>query len=184
MLDTIEYKNCVIEVHQDYDALNPMTEYHHLGRMICWHKRYQLGHDHDFSNEDDFFDQLKEEGPLIKLPLYLHDHSSITIKTTSFSYPWDSGKVGWIYCTKQQARNCLGVKRLNEKHLGTIKEILIAEVNLYDQYLKGEVYGYVTKRKNYFGQEGAEIINSCWGFFEQDYMIDQAKEEIDDSVPH
>lgn len=179
MLEAIEYKNYVIEVHQDHDAMNPLTEWDQLGRMTCWHRRYTLGHDHDFCNGDALFDHLKEQGPSIKLPLYLYDHGEITIATTPFSCPWDSGQVGWIYCTKQEARDWLGVKTLHKKHLDQIENILIAEVNLYDQYLKGEVYGYIAKQKCLTCKTAHRTIDSCWGFFDKAYMIREAKQIID-----
>lgn len=179
MLDRIEYNNHIIEIHQDFDAMNPLTEWDHLGQMICWHRRYTLGHEHDFRNGDALFDHLKEQGPSIKLPLYLFDHGGISIATTPFSCPWDSGQVGWIYCTKQQARDWLGVKRLRPYHLDKINDILIAEVTLYDQYLKGEVYGYIAKTKCPTCQTPHAPIDSCWGFFDRDYMILEAKQAID-----
>ena len=39
----------------------------------------------------------------LMLPLYLYDHSGITMNTTGFSCPWDSGQVGWIYASKEDA---------------------------------------------------------------------------------
>lgn len=45
--------------------------------------------------------ELVEKSNII-LPLYLYDHSGITINTTGFSCPWDSGQVGWIYCNKER----------------------------------------------------------------------------------
>ena len=39
----------------------------------------------------------------LMLPLYLYDHSGITMNTTGFSCPWDSGQVGWIYAFKEDA---------------------------------------------------------------------------------
>ena len=36
------------------------------------------------------------------LPLYLYDHSGITMSTSVFSCPWDSGQVGWIYAEKKK----------------------------------------------------------------------------------
>ena len=42
------------------------------------------------------------------LPLYLYDHSGITISTRPFSCPWDSGQVGWIYASKDTFREMTG----------------------------------------------------------------------------
>ena len=40
-------------------------------------------------------------GKYVILPLYLYDHSGITMSTGPFSCPWDSGQVGWIYASKK-----------------------------------------------------------------------------------
>lgn len=45
----------------------------------------------------------------LMLPLYLYDHSGITMNTTGFSCPWDSGQVGWIL--RLQGRCPPGVRR-------------------------------------------------------------------------
>ena len=37
------------------------------------------------------------------LPLYLYDHSGLSMNTSGFSCPWDSGQVGWIYCNNEKA---------------------------------------------------------------------------------
>ncbi|GHV34412.1 hypothetical protein FACS18949_10420 [Clostridia bacterium] len=50
--------------------------------------------------------------------LYLYDHSGLTINTTGFPCPWDSGQIGWAYVS----------------HTDIIKE--------YDCYLRGECYGF------------------------------------------
>lgn len=52
--------------------------------------------------EDEFQDILDSLDKYIILPLYLYDHSGITMSTSVFSCPWDSGQVGWIYASKQK----------------------------------------------------------------------------------
>lgn len=39
----------------------------------------------------------------IMMPLYLMDHSGLAMQTESFHDPWDSGQVGWIYVSKEDA---------------------------------------------------------------------------------
>jgi hypothetical protein len=38
------------------------------------------------------------------LPVYLYDHSGLTINTTGFTCPWDSGQIGWIYASHEQVK--------------------------------------------------------------------------------
>lgn len=118
------------------------------------------------------------------LPLYLYDHSGITMNTAGFSCPWDSGQVGWIYCSLDEARKnwllsetadwdtpvewkvpgreeTISLREATEKNLR-------CEVETYDQYLTGDVYGFVVEE--YDGCEACgrgdwEHVDSCWGFF-------------------
>jgi hypothetical protein len=47
------------------------------------------------------------ERTVVVLPLYLYDHSGLTISTSPFSCRWDSGQVGYIHTTFEQVfDNC------------------------------------------------------------------------------
>ncbi len=117
------------------------------------------------------------------LPLYLMDHSGISISTGSFNDPWDSGQVGWIYITKKDAMSewagrwhngkCVSVAKKFTKAVRarTIK-YLQQEVETYDQYLTGQVYGYVIEDSD------GDDVDSCWGFFGLDYAISEAKSAV------
>lgn len=45
----------------------------------------------------ELFSLVEQMDGMVILPLYLYDHSGITMNTCGFSCPWDSGQVGWIY---------------------------------------------------------------------------------------
>ncbi len=51
-----------------------------------------------------------------------------------------------------------------KKMLDKVKSYLLAEVEVYDQYLRGEVFGFTLE-----DIEGNEI-DSCWGFFGSDFQ--------------
>ena len=152
-----------------YDT-NPESprEWDNLGTMVCFHNRYNLGDEHSYRSDDfDSWDELKkqivsDEGECIFLPLYLYNHSGITMRTTSFSCRWDSGQVGLIYISKKKVREEYGVKRITKKLLDRVLGYLIGEVETYDQYLRGDVYGF-----ELLDSEGNKI-DSCYGFFGND----------------
>ena len=97
--------------------------------MICFHKRYNLGDKHDFDRSDyESWDELKqaiikETDAAIILPLYLYDHSGITMNTTGFYCPWDSGIVGYITISKAKIRSEYGLKKVSKKMLSKVKAI-------------------------------------------------------------
>jgi len=163
-IETIEHAGMVIEIHRDHDPESP-REWCNLGTMICNHRRYNLG---DVKgNGDDV-----PEGA-ITLPLYLYDHSGITISTSPFSCTCDSGMVGMIYCTREKAIKEFGGKILTKKIREKVIKCLMNEVEVYDQYLQGDVYGYVIK-----DEEGNEL-ESCWGFFGMDHVKEEAKSQAE-----
>jgi len=195
--ETYHYRGCKIRVVQDEDAESP-REWDNAGTMACWHRRYNLGDvqpserawDYRLGLAREVVSTKYPEALLIKnrdsilvkhyviLPLYLYDHSGITMSTRPFSCPWDSGQVGIIYISMEKAR---------QEWKGTDKEVrakaldcLLDEVKTYDQFLTGDVYGYITEAPN--GKE----ISSCFGYFgsdetkEDSYMVkDCAKQSID-----
>lgn len=116
------------------------------------------------------------EKNMIILPLYLYDHSGISI-STSRTCRWDSGQVGFIYITKEDAVRKSGnkyfTKALEEKAIACLE----SEIEAYDVYLRGDVYGCIILNK-----EGDEI-DSYWGFCGYDHeesgLLDEAMSYID-----
>lgn len=168
-------KQCILEICHGNEPENPRN-WDNLGTMICKNKRYDLS---DNINSKEFFDRhgddinswndiknilIKEYNAKIILPLYLYNHSGITINTTGFSCRWDSGQVGFVYITSDRIKKEYGVKRISKKLIKKIEGYLNNEVETYNNYLIGEVYGYVLKDK-ITGEE----IDSCWGFYGSDY---------------
>jgi len=96
------------------------------------------------------------------LPLYLYDHSGITMSTGSFGCPWDSGQVGYIICDNETVEKEFGGDRdLAEKSLR-------AEVSVYDDYLTGNVYGFIVEERDNDEDDDWEHVDSCWGFYGYD----------------
>jgi hypothetical protein len=167
-----------LKIFQDSDVESP-RDWDNLGTMICFHRRYNLGDEHNFDNPEEFRECVSDIAVI--LPLYLYDHSGITMSTTPFSCPWDSGQVGWIYVTKEEIRKNYGVKRISKKLLERVTNYLVSEVKTYDQYLTGEVYGFqlVEKSTCNCGAEHEEILDSCWGFYGTDWKENGILECLD-----
>lgn len=179
-----EHDGMQVEIHYDDDPMNPRSEWDHLGVMVCFHKRYNLGDDcHDYRSEDyDSWDEVykaieKNEDPVCIYPLYLMDHSGLTISTGSGlfracdSAGWDWGQVGFIFARKKDARSWWGKKLITKKLREKIEAGIQAEVEEYDQYLRGDVYGYVVKDAQ------GEELDSCWGFFGMEAVKEAAEEQ-------
>lgn len=166
-----------LKIFTDDNPMNPRTEFDNLGHMICFHKRYNLGDktdlkSSDFTSWDDLEKHLiKKQKACIILPIFMFDHSGITISTHPFNDRWDSGQIGYIYVTKEDIKKEYGTDKITPELREIINRVLNGEVSEYDQYLTGEVYGYQPE------DPSGEIIDSCWGYFGYPYGIEQIKSE-------
>lgn len=115
------------------------------------------------------------------LPLYLYDHGGITMRCSPFPCPWDSGQVGFIYCSMQKAREEWGSSSDTDEGVrAKATKCLTSEVADYDAYLTGDVWCYVVERVEY-DEDGDEIdreyLDSCGGFLgEKEYCEQEAKD--------
>lgn len=149
-----------------------------LGTMVCAHRHYNLGdkaglqagievvREHsniDFLDDYDLncaevLELLTKTNQAIILPLYLFDHSGLTMSTSPFSCPWDSGQVGFIFASKKKVREYFNWTRLSKARITEVENSLKSEVKTYDQYLTGDVWGFRAI-------EDDEEVDSCWGFY-------------------
>lgn len=156
-----------ISIHQDEYSESP-REWNNLGTIVASHHRYNLSDvpfpqaGNNGSLLKDFSAYLEDEHSLtlkdvIYLPVYLYDHSGISINSTGFLCSWDSGQVGFIYVTKQQAYSNYSVKRINSALLAHITARLNAELESYDHYISGNCYEYRI-------YDDEELVDACSGF--------------------
>lgn len=138
----------------------------------------------DYLDRFELEDLLSKSNNVIVKPLYLYDHSGITISTGSFlgrapHAEWDSGQVGYIHMDKKTAIENLAIPTENGSERLTSKtwkaradKYMEADVVEYDNYLRGDIFGYQT-------YEGFDLVDSCWGFNPGSGDIEQLmKEEL------
>jgi len=99
----------------------------------------------------------------------MYDYSGIALSLSNNHYPfndrWDAGQLGFILVDRETALKEFGKKRLTEQLKQKIRQIIEGEIETYNQYLSGDIYGYVVGRNN------NEQIDSCWGFYGQDEVL-------------
>lgn len=152
-----------------------------LGTMVCWHRRYLLGDLQPKESPEEYFEQEGLKDDVFILPLYLLDHSCITMKTSSFNDRWDSGQVGWIYVSHKKIKEEYG--DLTPKTLDKVGRVLQSEVETYDLYLRGEIFGYIVEQYKFCDvcQKGSwESLDSVWGFYGRDFENNGMKEQLGD----
>lgn len=209
-----------VRVSRDHNPENPRA-WDNVATMVCWHGRYTLGdeqpecspqeyrhnlateHSLDLERDDD--DEVTDETVdkyidehFWVLPLYLYDHSGITISTGAFSCPWDSGQIGFIYVSMERAFEEWGAPPKGEAEHEYYEGLMRQEVKVYDQYLTGDVYGFELERlkqiqkKALYNADGSlayehevedwEDVDSCWGFFGDDPMTNGMADHFDEAM--
>jgi len=179
----------VLKIYYDDDPENP-RDYENLGTMVCFHRRYNLGDKHNYNpSYYKHFGELKKDicknvNVGVILPLYLYDHSGITMNTTEFNCVWDSGQVGFIFISKENILKNFGGKILTKKLKERVTNYLIDEVKIYDSYLTGNVFGFkvfkVTECELKHKHE--TLLDSCWGFFSEDSCVLDGLNIINDYI--
>lgn len=197
MPETIEGKYGIVGmIHQDEDPwyADPRDN-DNLGVMYCWHPDYKLG-DEQFGRNDhgtieDVFTYVVEERKAVAvIPLFLLDHSGISMRTGTpidvsnglspeavaardrfigDEAGWDTSWVGFIFAT-QARKDELGVPDGVEE----VERQLDAEVREYDTYLRGEVYSFVVK-----DADGDDYDHPVGGFLGYEYVEEEVKSVIE-----
>jgi hypothetical protein len=172
------YPESMLAIYHDEDGVNPREEYDNVGKMICHHRNYVLGDKHSidfrqFESGEDLRDYLIEEyNAEIILPLYLYDHSGISISVgnpadTCDPGGWDTSFVGFVYCTKEDIEK--EWRGAYDKAEGYLR----GEVENYNDYLTGNCYGYIEFKPNNETGEW-ERGDSCWGFLgDYKYILEE-----------
>jgi len=123
---------------------------------------------------------------VVVLPLFLYEHSGITMSCSPFSCIWDSGQVGVIYIPIKTVEEQCG--KNPDKPEQTLEEraveILESEVDTYDHYLTGQVFCYfIEESKVYTAEDGDtliewNVVDSCGGFFDEDDCRQEAEANL------
>jgi len=191
--NTFEYKNHTIKIQYDeFCDMHPRTDCDNLGSMVMFHKRYNLPNEGDYNKNDyNSWGELKKaiirkEDPAIILPVYMYDHSGVALKVGSFQgllpqghTEFDSGQVGFIFISKAKARKEYSWKQITKTRREQLEKYLTGEVEIYSQFLNGDVFGYTV-----LNEEGEEIEadggSSYYGYdHEKSGLMKNAKDAID-----
>lgn len=191
---SVEIANRTLTFYYDPDPRCP-REWDNFGTIAAFHRNYSLGDIQELRDVIDELDQSKwsdaksddfyysddlgkvvkemEKQGFIILPVYMYDHSGITLSTSPFSCQWDSGLLGIIYVSRKKVEEVFGWKRITKDRRKEIEGYLENEIKTYDQYVTGEVFGFVI-------EEDGNEVDSCWGFYNLADMEDHISSEQQD----
>jgi len=159
----------VAHIYTDPDPVSP-AEWDNLGE-ITYNKsaRNVLGTHPKSAEQDAEIARMVRDEEAYGLPVWAYVHSGSTIKaalTNPFGCPWDSGRSGWVYVMRDKALKEFGRKLPSRKLKFRILDVLKGEVETFNQWLNGDVYGYRIELNG-------EQVDSCWGMYGLDYCVEE-----------
>ena len=144
----------------------------------------------------DVRDELLARDDIAIKPVYMYDHSGQTISLSDFGDPWDSGICGYIFVSKEEMFKEMG-NITEENWKERAYEAMKGEIEVYDYYIRGEVYGYIVykaatiEHRNVvtdetWKTEEWEEEDSCWGYYGYEHdesgLLDGALECLPDDL--
>ncbi|MBW2997990.1 hypothetical protein KY321_00485 [Candidatus Woesearchaeota archaeon] len=175
-----------VVVVYDEDSESPRA-WDNLSTMAIKSSRYNLSDNLDFTIPNDVtfeeFEEylIEEQGAVITIPLWIYDHSGISLNTSKVCR-WDSSPVGYAFVTKETLRKEYNVKNVTQKILEKARAVIKSEIETYNQYLMGQVYAVRVNEIKIcdLGHEHKELIESISGFYDVDDIWDNISENKED----
>lgn len=158
-----------VEIEQDSDPQYDHDSY----AIITYAKgaRYTLGLVPKTAEEDAQIAKWVRDGYAIGVPVWAYVHSGSTVRaafSNPFGCPWDSGRSGWVYVKTEDALKEHGRKQMSRQLKAKVEEYLIGEVETFNQYLNGDVYGVCL-------YDGEDLIDAYWGIYGDKYAEEEAQ---------
>lgn len=170
-METFSHRGYVVRIMQDEDAESP-RDWENATTFVLSHGRYSLPNEanirfDEFGSWEEIAEHLRESYNVVALAqVFGYEHGALTISCAPYADRWDSGIAGLVYVTKEQQDEAGTPTEL-------LQDLIRGEVETYDMYLRGDVYGYVVE------DEAGNTIDSCWGFFGYEHCEAEAKEQAE-----
>ena len=159
------YKGHKIKLMQDESAESPDSWEDDAAFLVGYHRDFTVERDDIITKEDlqEYFGENKKipqlkEYHIFGLEAYIHSGVVLALSHEG-NFPdrqWDVSQLGAVLISKKEARSRKKAKELEQ-----------ALIETWNQYLSGDIWGYIIEDKN------GEVVGSCWGF----YGIEDAERE-------
>jgi len=169
----------ILIIERDPDPLSPRTVWDNLGSFMvkdnCPYVKPEVECILNFYSRD-ADEKLLEKAGYIFLPVYVFDHSGVSMSTKAFGCPWDSGQLGYYVVAKEKVRKEYKRKHISPSLRKQVLAVMDSEVREYNDFINGDIYGYCLEDAN--GKE----LDSCWEYHKIEYILEdhpEFTEEID-----
>jgi hypothetical protein len=184
LIEKIKYKDGInINVYRDDTSPSPDRWHSDEVFIVAYHRDFTVKRDDIITKEcaiaiargeeDEGCKEILKKYYLFGLEAYIHGGVVL-----SFSYEgnfpdrgWDVSQIGFVL-----------VKRGICKNKKEAREIARSLIDEWNDYLSGNVYGYMIEVEDVDGSGNKEEVGGCWGFY-GDYnksgLLEEAKEEAE-----
>lgn len=198
-----EEGNKRVSIYYDTDPCDSPRDWDVFCHMICERRHYCLGDKHNgvenelhmlcekygidwegnWENdvEEMTFSEMIEalSAHIVIRLISVYDHGGVTI---FWGYPtdrWDSGCIGFGYCEESDVQEAGRNKDKYPDWRDQAKAIMDDEMEIYDKYVRGDVYGWRLEERKAPSKELMETPE--WGDFLSDYWEENFEWEETDS---
>jgi hypothetical protein len=194
-IEQFEVRGLTVKIYPD-DCQDSPRDWDNLGTLVCFSREYNLG-DGGYSNRAQVLRHVLESGALW-LPVILHDYGSGRIKLeldtvemvrqkllinnlpedasdNDIEEFWARNQCGLVFVESEKLVNEYGADNAETRE--TALKCLESEIETYNQFLEGDVYGYTIERAKHCkscDSDSMEHVDSCWGFYGLDYCKKEA----------
>jgi len=174
------YKGHGITIEYDEGAVSPrewsnLCEFHYNGFSLgC---NLEDVHHTDAESVEEMLAIANKQKDIV-MPLFCYEHGGTSLSLQSFCgrvpqghCEFDSGQAGFVVIRRKKILDEFDRKTFSAKLKEKVMKIAECEVETFNNYLRGNVFGYII-------DDGDG--DSCWGY----YSIEDAIEEAQDMIDH
>lgn len=180
-----------LTIERDCEAESP-RDYDNLGTLYIQRLKYHIDIS-DKNSRRQYWEDREDWGEGVLIPLeVIEDRQSITLNPQSLpEFDDPEGEeifdayAGFIYASKEKLDKEYGENWDRER----VESVLLAEVETLQKWCDGEVYGYTLYERLLASEEkteetedteetGWEIVDSCWGFYGDDWEKNGMREQL------
>jgi hypothetical protein len=174
-IETLSVRGLTVNIYQDEDAQSPEEWGNDDLYLLAWHRAFEVTRPGfkrpddvlEYANDDDCDDDrvikasIRADYHVFPLTAYIHSGVALYLGNAALAHDpggWDTSRVGIVL-----------VSRAEWGDEDAARKAAVSLVEEWNQYLSGDVYGYVVQ-----DEEGHEV-ESCWGFYGIDAVKDEAR---------
>lgn len=170
-----QYKGYDIKIAYDEQPDNPFDMDEGLGKFYHWKE-----HDHKelviycdtLGYDIDTHEKIRKDNPdAVRIDKYEHSSISYSVEGEGIQCRWDTSSTWAVWlpnkCLLDELKGLKGKKRRAK-----CIEFARQACEVFNKWANGEVYGFIVELEG-------ENIDSCWGFYDRDDAISEAKNVVD-----